>query len=439
MKQVLFFTGVFILFFNNQCTYSNAAQRQVEAAVKMKKIVLFYEKGMEELAIPQLQLSYKTNLENITKNGYSTNLVAQKAFYNNIINQLKSVKSAHLTQIDQINHGVLKFDSQLNIERITAETAFIEAKATPKEGGVFQCFNGKEYYSFLIKRWTGKDLTPDELLAFGEKEVERVNGEMEKIKNDHDDNFYDYIKEDHFFISNPDEVQHKFEEIRETVQSNLATFFPDYPALPEVKISRGTNKNLAKVPGYYSQNTFYYNIFDRPYNIRQYDWLFIHEGNPGHHYQINYERSLNLPAFRAYLRSSGYTEGWAAYVENLGEMVGLYQTPYDYLGKWEWDIVRSVRIVLDVRLNYYGWTKEQALAYWKSKIPNQDDIAMREIDRMLRWPAQVNSYKVGEGIIKELKIQEQKKLGEKFDLKAFHTKILSQGAIPVEVLNVLFE
>ena len=149
MKRVILFLGVFILFSNNQCTYSNAAQRQVEAASKMKEIVLFYEKGMKKLSTPWLQLSYKTNLEKIVEKGYEANLLEQKTFYNSISAQLKSVKSVHLVQNDRINHSALKFDAKLNIERIAVEAAFLKVNATPKDGGVFQCFKGKEYYAFL--------------------------------------------------------------------------------------------------------------------------------------------------------------------------------------------------------------------------------------------------------------------------------------------------
>jgi uncharacterized protein (DUF885 family) len=113
----------------------------------------------------------------------------------------------------------------------------------------------------------------------------------------------------------------------------------------------------------------------------------------------------------------------------------VYKDIYQYLGKWEWDIVRSARIVLDVGLNYIGWTREQAMLFWKKNIKNQDDIAVREIDRMLRWPAQVLSYKVGENEILNLKKACEKKLGSNFDIKRFHSTILNRGSLPLSVLK----
>jgi uncharacterized protein (DUF885 family) len=127
----------------------------------------------------------------------------------------------------------------------------------------------------------------------------------------------------------------------------------------------------------------------------------------------------------------GLAEGWGAYTEELGKQLGIYKTPYDELGKWEWDIVRSVRVPLDVGLNYYGWTDEQALAFWKKNIRNQDDIALREIARMRRWPAQVVTYKYGALQILHWRDELQKKQGDKFNIRDFHARVLDHGSLPL--------
>ncbi|MNE57382.1 hypothetical protein D3C80_1523440 [compost metagenome] len=123
----------------------------------------------------------------------------------------------------------------------------------------------------------------------------------------------------------------------------------------------------------------------------------------------------------------------------MGKELGLYKTVYDELGKWEWDIVRSVRVPLDVGINYYGWTDEQALAFWKKHIKNQDGIAMREINRIKRWPAQVVTYKFGAGKILEWKKRMQASKGAKFNIKDFHDKILNVGSLPFPVLESILK
>jgi len=135
----------------------------------------------------------------------------------------------------------------------------------------------------------------------------------------------------------------------------------------------------------------------------------------------------SVPAFYQHLKQSVYLEGWAAYVEELGEEMGLYRTLYDLMGKHEWNLVRSVRVVLDVGLNYKGWSDEKALAFWKTNINNQEDIAMREINRMRRWPVQVITYKYGAARILEKRRAAKLKGG--FNLKDFHQEILSRGAV----------
>jgi uncharacterized protein (DUF885 family) len=201
-----------------------------------------------------------------------------------------------------------------------------------------------------------------------------------------------------------------------------------------LKIEKGASVALAQTPGYYNNGTFYYNLTDKPYNTRAYDWLFIHEGIPGHHYQ-HFTSPAHPSAVQSLFFYYGFAEGWGAYAEELGKELGLYKTPYAELGKWEWDIVRSVRVPLDVGINYYGWTDEQALAFWKKNIRRQDDIAPREIARIKRWPAQVVTYKYGALQILHWKEELQKKQGAKFDIKAFHSKVLANGTLPLPLIR----
>jgi uncharacterized protein (DUF885 family) len=170
------------------------------------------------------------------------------------------------------------------------------------------------------------------------------------------------------------------------------------------------------------------------------DWLFVHEAVPGHHDQQSIERKLQLPCpeFMELFWYPGYSEGWAAYTEHLGKEVGLYQDVYSRLGKWEWDLVRSTRVVLDVGINLLSWSNARALRFWKRHVPNQDAIAIREIDRMRRWPGQVLSYKVGAIAILGLREYAVKHEESSFDIKKFHSLVLGRGSVPLDVLeNVL--
>ena len=194
-------------------------------------------------------------------------------------------------------------------------------------------------------------------------------------------------------------------------------------------------ERLSQVPAFYSDNTLYYNFFDQPFNKRQIAWVYLHEALPGHHYERSYSRALEPSPVQQLFYTSGYSEGWAAYVEEIGNEIGAYQNIYDELGKWEWDIIRSVRVPLDVGLNYYGWSDEQALEFWRRHITGQDDIGRREIARMKRWPCQVITYKYGADKILQWKARFEEQPG--FSLKAFHGEVLKRGPLPFSILEGL--
>jgi uncharacterized protein (DUF885 family) len=157
---------------------------------------------------------------------------------------------------------------------------------------------------------------------------------------------------------------------------------------------------------------------------------------PGHHYQKQVAaKSQKKFQISEYFDYPGYGEGWAAYTESLGLSLGVYRDLYSLLGKWEWDLVRSARVVLDVGINYLGWSRQQAIDFWQESIPNQDSIMIREIDRIIRWPAQVASYKVGEVRFRNLRKQAEQQTGSEFDARRFHSLLLDQGPLPLEVLS----
>lgn len=130
---------------------------------------------------------------------------------------------------------------------------------------------------------------------------------------------------------------------------------------------------------------------------------------------------------------SGNAEGWGCYVEYLGKELGLYQQPAAELGKWEWDLVRSARVVLDVGIHDRGWTHAQALAYWQANVPGQDDIAEREINRVTNWPGQCLSYKVGAQRIEDMKSRQAQRPG--FSPPRFHAAYLALSRLPLEVVE----
>ncbi|MEO3408087.1 DUF885 domain-containing protein [Mucilaginibacter sp. CAU 1740] len=387
--------------------------------------------GYNDLHLPQLELSYVSSLEHI---GTKAEVQKQFDFFSRIKSRLSNYKLSQLTESEKVDYQLISYETGLNLERIALEQNWLKNKPTTiPTGGIITIPNGKAWYAYLLKRWTSADATPDEIYQFGLTEVARVQKHIEAIRQQaglSEDEFYKHLNDPSFFIDDPQIVQQSFENTKKIIYSNLPKLFNNTNIAP-LKIVKGESRQLAQTPGYYDSNVFYYNLFDKPYNKRQVDWLFIHEGVPGHHYQTSIEGQTKTSAVQELFYYMGFAEGWGAYTEELGKQLGVYQTPYDELGKWEWDIVRSVRVPLDVALNYYGWTDEQALAFWKKNIRGQDDIAMREIARIRRWPAQVVTYKYGALQILHWREELQKQQGAKFDIRDFHSRVLDHGSLPL--------
>lgn len=398
-----------------------------------------FVKGYNALKLPQLSLSYVNGLKEIQS---ADSVEKQLKFFTRIKSELQAYDPAKLNPSQRTDFQLIKYETGLNLERIVLEQQWL--KIRPKEipaGGIITIPNGKAWYAYLLKRWVNADVTPDQMYQFGLGEVERVKQHIETIRKEtglNEDEFYKHLNDPSFFTSDPQEVQHSFEHTKAVVFANLHKLFSD-TTIPPLKIKKGESRQLAQTPGYYDSNTFYYNLFDKTYNKRQYDWLFIHEGVPGHHYQSSIESATKVSDVQQLFFYMGFAEGWGAYAEELGKDLGVYKTPYDELGKWEWDIVRSVRVPLDVGLNYYGWTDQQALDFWKKNIRGQDDIAIREIARMRRWPAQVITYKYGALQIINWREELKKEQGSKFDIKDFHGRVLDHGSLPLFMVreNVL--
>lgn len=387
--------------------------------------------GYTELHLPQLELSYTSGLEHI---GTAADVHKQLTFFEKVKTGLSAFKADQLSEPEKVDYQLISYETGLNLERIKLEQDWLKNKpAVIPAGGIITIPNGKAWYVYLLKRWVSTSATPDEIYQFGLTEVSRVKKHIEAIRLQtglSEDDFYKHLNDPSFFISDPKVVQQSFENTKAVIYANLPKLFNNTNIAP-LKIVKGESRQLAQTPGYYDNNAFYYNLFDKPYNKRQVDWLFMHEGVPGHHYQASMEAQTKTSAVQQLFYYMGFAEGWAAYTEELGKQLGVYQTPYDELGKWEWDIVRSVRVPLDVALNYYGWTDEQALAFWKKNIRGQDDIAMREIARMRRWPAQVVTYKYGALQILHWKEELQQKQGAQFNIRDFHSRVLDHGSLPL--------
>ena len=312
--------------------------------------------------------------------------------------------------------------------------------------------NGKERYAYLVRQWTTTNTTPDEIYETGLKEVARIRGEMERIKNELGFKgdlkaFFEFMKNDKQFMpyKNPGEVIAAFQSIQTKIDPKLKTNFSNVPKT-KFEIRQTEAFRAASASAEYQQGTadgtrpgiFYVPILDAAkFNTTSgMESLFLHEAIPGHHYQISLQQeNKSLPKFRRFSWYGAYGEGWALYTESLGKELGLYTDPYQYMGALGDEIHRAIRLVVDVAIHTKGWSREKAIGYMMENEAISEQGATAEIERYMAIAAQALSYKVGALKIRELRTKYEQQLGNKFNIASFHDEILKDGCMPLAVLE----
>ena len=311
--------------------------------------------------------------------------------------------------------------------------------------------NGKAWYEYQIKKNTTLSLSADEIHDIGLSEVSRILSEMKKVKETVGfkgelSEFFDHLRDsDEFYYDTPEELIAAYENVKKKIDARLPLLFNIAPKAPYVvKAVEAYRAQSAAGASYASPapdgsrpGIFYinaYNLKAQPKFLLE--TLSIHEAAPGHHFQIALQQEIEgLPDFRKFGGYTVFAEGWALYAESLGKELGLFTDPYMWYGRLSDEQLRAMRLVLDTGFHAKGWTRQQGIDYMlaNSSMAKSDVIA--EVERYIAWPGQALSYKLGQFKIQELRDFSKKELSDKFDIKAFHTQILIDGALPMPILE----
>ena len=323
--------------------------------------------------------------------------------------------------------------------------------ASREQPGVGSLSGGEEIYRFLAERYTTTDLTPEQIHETGKREVARILGEMEEVRKavgfDGDlQAFNEFLRTDpQFYYDSPEALLEGYQAVSKRLDPELVKLFGKLPRMPygvkPIPEETAPDTTTAYYMGPAANGTragYYYVNLYRPEVRPKYEMevLSVHEAVPGHHLQIALAQELEgLPEFRRASRVTAFVEGWGLYSERLGYQMGLYQDPYSRYGQLTYDMWRAVRLVVDTGIHYFGWSRQEAIDYFKTNAGKTEADIINEIDRYIGWPGQALAYKIGQLKILELRASAEQALGEDFDIRAFHDELLGAGAIPLDALE----
>ena len=330
-----------------------------------------------------------------------------------------------------------------------------QQKRATDEAGVWKFPKGEEFYNTALKRVTTTDLTADEIHQIGLSEVARIHSEMEKIMVEVGfegslKDFFEFMKKDkQFYFEDTQEGKAAYLQKAKSIINNMEDMLPElFNTMPEAEIvvkavepfrEKSAGKAFYQQPALDGSRpgTYYANLYDMAAMPRyEMEALAYHEGIPGHHMQIAIAQELDsIPEFRKFSFFTAYVEGWGLYSEYIPKEIGFYKDPYSDFGRLAMELWRSCRLVVDTGIHAKKWTREEGINYYQENTPAAESACIKMVERHIVMPAQATAYKIGMNKILDLREKAKEQLGDQFDIREFHDVILTDGAVPLTILE----
>jgi uncharacterized protein (DUF885 family) len=307
-----------------------------------------------------------------------------------------------------------------------------QSKGRQYSGSFHSLERGKDLYKHWLKSWLLSDIDLGQLNKIAKQELIEVADKRRKLRDIqiHEGSEARIEGEEH------QQIVERFRQKEAHVIANLDKYFPKLSPLKTVKIVPSTLPKSFPAPGIYDSvnERFIYHLQDEYFYTYTMDWLYLHEGNPGHHYQSQFAKQqtqcINLPDR---FQTTAFSEGWAAYVETLGKSLGLYKDVASESYALDWQALRAVRVILDIGIHAYGWDDKKAKTIWMQHIPEQKSIMAREINRIRNWPGQVITYVYGKSVIE--RYINARMAGKDASLLDIHRDILVHSSYSLSLLE----
>jgi uncharacterized protein (DUF885 family) len=321
------------------------------------------------------------------------------------------------------------------------------------EPGLGHVPDGQDLYRLAIRMQTTVATTAEEVHAFGLEDLRRIEAEMDEIANrlGHEDRHALKAALQTDPTNHTDSRQAIVELAKSQTERAYAAapkYFGRLPSANCVVVPVEEYRERETPPAFYMQPSldgsrqgqYYINTYQpEERQLHKIAAITFHEATPGHHFQIAIEMELaGLPRFRTLggrMAGVAYVEGWGLYCERLADEMGLYLDDRERLGMLDAQAFRASRLVVDSGLHAMGWSRDKAIEFMHERgtLPMVD--AEIEVDRYTIWPGQALSYKMGQREIERARREVSEKMGDRFDLRAFHDEVLGHGSLPLATLR----
>ena len=428
--------------------YENNLKRHKDYVVFLDRAIGRFRQGMES-GVVDTKLTVGNMIQQL--DAQLAQRVEESPYYGPITQFPDSVAEADRARLTQQYQAAITGEIYPALKRLRD---FFQAEYLPaaRDGhGLVHMKGGNKLYRYLIAQTTTLPMTPDQIHQLGLGEVARITGEMEKVRQEVGfegtlQQFFDHLRTDPKFKEKSREsLTQRYYDVGEKVDAQIARYFSTIPKTPlkiepypefREKFEAGGSYNPGNPDGS-RPGIFYFNAYDLPSRTTPgITTLYLHEGAPGHHFQISLARENEaLPPFMRFGGTTAFNEGWGLYAETLGYDMGLYKDPYQRFGTLSDEMLRAMRLVVDTGIHSKGWTRDQAI---QSMLDHSDmgrTDATAEVERYIAIPSQATAYKVGALTIQRLRKKAQDELGPKFDIRDFHAQILMTGSLPLSILE----
>ena len=428
--------------------YEDALKRHDQFALLLDLSILRFRQGMKTGVVqPKLVVNNIIDqLNNLTTGGTDASIMMKpvQKFPNDInaADQAR-LKMAYTQMIGQrVNPALIRLRDFLKVEYLPV------AREAP---GLVAMPGGPTLYRYLVAANTTTNLIPDEIHNIGLSEVARILKGMDDVqarvgfKGDRAA-FFTHLRTDpRFKFASATAMGDAFRDTGKRVDVVIGQLFDTLPKSPLEIRPVPPHREKTDAGGSYQGGTpdgsrpgvFYYNAYDLPsrssYGV---ETLYLHEAVPGHHFQVSLaQENEKLPAFQRFGGNTAFAEGWGLYAESLGPELGMFKDPYQLQGRYEDEMLRALRLVVDTGIHSKGWGRDQSIDYMLANSSMSRTDATAEVERYIAIPGQALAYKIGQLTISRLRAKAQAALGPKFNIKGFHAQVLMTGALPMAVLE----